>query len=55
MNDMPLIIQILEDFGFPTLISLYLLIRFEKKIEKLEDVIQSLSSAIKKSLNKEDP
>ncbi|MEK4715930.1 YvrJ family protein [Sporosarcina sp. FSL K6-5500] len=44
------IFQMIGNFGFPIVITIYLLHRFEKKIEKLEQVIQELARAI--SLNK---
>ncbi len=40
-------ILILSNFGFPIAITIYLLTRFEKKLENLEDVIVRLSNAIK--------
>jgi hypothetical protein len=46
--DLPIWIGILGNFGFPIAISIYLLVRFEKKIENLEEVILELSNAIKR-------
>jgi hypothetical protein len=43
-------ISILGNFGFPVAITIYLLIRFEKKIDKLEVVINELGVTIKNSL-----
>jgi len=40
------------NFGFPIAITIYLFIRFEKKIEKLEIVILQLSEVIKAVNNK---
>ncbi|WP_428910318.1 YvrJ family protein [Niallia sp. Krafla_26] len=34
--------SILGNFGFPVLVSLYLLLKFEAKIEKLTEVIEKL-------------
>lgn len=36
------------NFGFPLVLAIYLLVRFEKKIEKLTEVISQLESNIKK-------
>lgn len=36
------------NFGFPLILAIYLLLRFEKKIEKLSKVISSLENSIKK-------
>jgi len=49
MNDVDLF-QMIGNFGFPIVMTIYLLHRFEKKIEKLEHVIQELAKVI--SLNK---
>lgn len=43
------IIQIIENIGFPIGITIYLLYRFEKKIDKLEDGITVLTVAIKEN------
>ncbi|MEW4226417.1 YvrJ family protein [Rossellomorea marisflavi] len=40
---------ILGNFGFPIAITIYLFIRFEKKIDKLELVITELGKIIKDS------
>jgi hypothetical protein len=45
--DLPLWVALLGNFGFPIAISIYLLVRFERKIENLEIVIAELSNAIK--------
>lgn len=37
---------ILGNFGFPIFITIYLFLRFEKKIESLESVIMQLSKVI---------
>lgn len=42
------------NFGFPIAITIYLFIRFEKKIEKLETVILQLSEVIKAVNNKKN-
>lgn len=45
-------IFLLGNFGFPILITVYLLIRFEKKIEDLSKVISTLDNSINKTNNK---
>lgn len=45
--------QMIGNFGFPIVITIYLFHRFEKKIERLEQVIQELSKVI--SSNKTNP
>lgn len=47
MIEMPQWIMILGNFGFPIAITIYLLIRFERKLEKLEQVIINLGEIIK--------
>lgn len=47
MVDFPQWILILGNFGFPIAITIYLFLRFEKKIEKLEQVIIQLSDVIR--------
>lgn len=44
---MPIWVSIIGNFGFPIAITIYLFIRFEKKIDKLEKLILELSSVIK--------
>jgi hypothetical protein len=44
--DVPLWVTILGNFGFPIAITIYLFYRFERKIEKLEDVISQLNTVI---------
>ncbi|MEX3747306.1 YvrJ family protein [Lysinibacillus xylanilyticus] len=46
----PMWISLIGNFGFPIAITVYLFIRFERKIDKLEAVIMELSEVIK-SLN----
>lgn len=41
------IITAIGNFGFPIVITGYLLIRFEKKIEHLNDSIQALAQVIR--------
>ncbi|WP_121616642.1 YvrJ family protein [Virgibacillus halodenitrificans] len=47
--EMPQWIMILGNFGFPIAITIYLFIRFERKLEKLENVILQLGEIIKES------
>ena len=51
-TDIPTWTIILGNFGFPIAITIYLFLRFEKKIEKLEDVILELNGMIKKEYQK---
>lgn len=46
---MPQWITILGNFGFPIAITIYLFLRFERKLEKLEGVIVQLAEVIKES------
>lgn len=45
MNDQSWIFM-LGNFGFPAVITMYLLVRFEKKIDSLEEAINNLSNII---------
>ncbi|MGM9944570.1 MAG: YvrJ family protein [Lysinibacillus sp.] len=45
--EVPQWITLVGNFGFPIAITIYLFLRFEKKIEKLEDVIIQLNDTIK--------
>jgi Trk-type K+ transport system membrane component len=47
MEDIPQWTIILGNFGFPIAITIYLFLRFERKIEKLEDVILQLGETIR--------
>jgi hypothetical protein len=49
-ESVPIWISLVGNFGFPIAITIYLFIRFERKIDKLETVIMELSEVIK-SLN----
>lgn len=44
-------VQIIGNFGFPVALAIYLLVRFEKRIDKLRDSIDKLSNIIN-DLNK---
>ncbi|MBS7429373.1 MULTISPECIES: YvrJ family protein [Virgibacillus] len=50
-NEIASLVNILGNFGFPIMITVYLFVRFEKKIENLEKVISELLSTIRE-LNK---
>ncbi|WP_081890309.1 YvrJ family protein [Paenibacillus tyrfis] len=41
------LINAISNFGFPIVITGYLLLRFEKKIENLNDSIQNLAQVIR--------
>lgn len=45
--DVPLWVTIIGNFGFPIAITIYLFYRFEKKIEKLENIVLQLNEVIK--------
>ncbi|GAQ16972.1 ribonuclease Z [Oceanobacillus picturae] len=47
LEDIPMWISLTGNFGFPIAITVYLFVRFEKKIDKLETVIMQLSEVIK--------
>ncbi|MGM1046865.1 YvrJ protein family protein [Paenibacillus uliginis N3/975] len=47
MNGSEWLITAISNFGFPIVITGYLLIRFEKKIENLNDSIQALAQVIR--------
>lgn len=47
VNDIQSWVVILGNFGFPVAITIYLLIRFEKKIDSLQLTIQNLIEVIK--------
>lgn len=47
----PTWVSIIGNFGFPIAITIYLFVRFEKKIVQLEKVIINLSEVIKKLNN----
>ncbi|WP_010098918.1 YvrJ family protein [Ornithinibacillus scapharcae] len=50
MEAIPIGISAVSNFGFPIVMTFYLFIRFEKKIDKLENVIVQLSNVIKDSI-----
>jgi len=48
-DDVSTWIDLLRSVGFPIAITAYLLLRFEKKIDKLADTIAELEKGIKKN------
>lgn len=48
--DIQQIISILGNFGFPVVIAIYLLIRFEKRIENLTEAISQLQKIMNRKL-----
>lgn len=49
--DTPVWVAIIGNFGFPIAITIYLFIRFERKLGDLEKVITNLSETIKQLTN----
>lgn len=45
-TEIPHWVALLGNFGFPIAITVYLFLRFEKKLEKLGDVIMQLAEVI---------
>lgn len=52
MTDYASIVNLVSNVGFPIVIAIYLLHRFEKKLDVLVDNIQTLSTVIEKNINK---
>lgn len=48
MSEIENISLLISNFGFPIVITLYLLVRFEKKFDELEAVIRNLAEVISK-------
>lgn len=46
LSEVPMLIQLLDHFGFPVVITLYLLIRFESRIHRFEKAIVELNHVI---------
>lgn len=44
--DYPVFAQLLGNFGFPIAVTLFLLVKLEKKLEHLESAIHTLSKAV---------
>lgn len=45
------ILNLIGNLGFPIAITVYLLVRFEKKIDQLNDTIYNLNLLIKEYIN----
>lgn len=52
MGEYETLVNLISNFGFPIVITVYLLHRFEKKIDALVENINKLSNAIDKQLPK---
>ena len=48
--EVPQIVTILGNFGFPVVVAIYLLVRFEKRIESLTEAITNLQQIMNKKL-----
>ncbi|MBD1221520.1 YvrJ family protein [Virgibacillus halodenitrificans] len=48
LENIPTWISIIGNFGFPIAITVYLFVRFERKLDDLEKIILKLSTVIKK-------
>ncbi|GLI84498.1 MULTISPECIES: YvrJ family protein [Rossellomorea] len=46
--DYSVFVQLLGNFGFPIAVTLFLLVKLEKKLEQLEQAIQALSQTFSK-------
>lgn len=46
MQELEHFLSQIGNFGFPLVLAIYLLLRFEKKLEKLTDAITSLENTI---------
>ncbi|MEK5183450.1 MULTISPECIES: YvrJ family protein [unclassified Paenibacillus] len=53
VDDVPSLVQIIGNVGFPIGVTLYLLVRFEKKIDVLSDSILKLLEVINNNASKE--
>ncbi|MCO7127384.1 YvrJ family protein [Sporolactobacillus shoreicorticis] len=51
-KDLPVWVNVLGNIGFPIVITSYLLLRFEKKLDLLSDSILQLKTTIDTSNNK---
>lgn len=52
MIDAGNIVQLIGNFGFPIVVSIYLLHRFENKIESLENAIHSIENVVNGRIEK---
>ncbi|MEK4485779.1 YvrJ family protein [Psychrobacillus sp. FSL H8-0484] len=46
------IVQLIGNFGFPIVVTIYLLHRFENKIESLENAIHSITNVVNNNIEK---
>lgn len=46
------LLNVISNLGFPMAITVYLLVRFEKKIDQLNGTIYDLNNLIKQYINK---
>ncbi|MCZ8533689.1 YvrJ family protein [Psychrobacillus psychrodurans] len=46
------IVQLIGNFGFPIVVTIYLLHRFENKIDALENTIQNIANVVNNSIEK---
>lgn len=46
------IIQLIGNFGFPIVVTIYLLHRFENKIDSLENTIHNIANVVNNSIEK---
>ncbi|MFJ8067018.1 YvrJ family protein [Psychrobacillus sp. NPDC096426] len=52
MIDAGNIVQLIGNFGFPIVVSIYLLHRFENKIASLENAIHSIENVVNSNIEK---
>ncbi|MBJ7950111.1 YvrJ family protein [Bacillus cereus group sp. N24] len=48
LSSVPMWVSLIGNYGFPIALTIYLLIRFEKKLEKLTDSIIELKEVFQK-------
>ncbi len=46
------IVQLIGNFGFPIVVTIYLLHRFENKIDSLESTIHNIANVVNNSIEK---
>ena len=46
------IVQLIGNFGFPIVVTIYLLHRFENKIDSLENTIHNIANVVNNSIEK---
>lgn len=40
--------KVIHDFGFPIMLTIYLLFKFEKRIESLEEVVKEIVNEVRR-------